>query len=196
MKPNPGNKSTYFQNCVRSAMFVMQNSWSMLDDNTKALYNNFNTYRPTIASLLYPRQLSGHSLYLKYNMLRYLSDLTICNSFTFSPLGAKFECVSLHRYMSQLIMITQYDMDPTLNWAFVRFSRPVIFPSKKYYNSLRQIHVPALQGSSWDVGPQYQFVFGFLPTVGDHVYIEMTTFSCLCPIIYKKIISLVEVTDL
>ena len=187
-KPFPLNPASTAQYNVREKMISLQTSWKNLTDARRLQWDRYLDFSGQTIKNDKNVKLSGHTLYLKYQMLRLLTQQPLLATIGYSPMPA---VPSLNAILTTSTSITLGFSAPMdiANWFYYcRLTSPR--PANRAFSKqgLRGMLTPYS-----DVGAQlctssYLNAFGFLPVDQDALHYTIQYYSYTAPV-YSGIIS-------
>lgn len=195
-KPRPRKSSTALQLGGRALMMQLHQAWSDLTDAQRKQWNQFISYSSATIRRDRAVLLTGHALFIQYNMLRLLTDLAIMTTPVYVPLGGIFDSVQIGRDTPGVLTLVLEDEFPgTQTFGVIKLSAPRR-PSLSFsFAGLRGIHVACANETNFDITVLYTAMFGTIPQIGDTIHYFYRRFSILSPIIQKPITGKLIVGD-
>jgi hypothetical protein len=182
-KPRPRRSSTVSQQTARLIMTVIHKAWTALSAAQRNQWNQFISYSSASINRDKKVLLTGHSLFIKYNFLRYLTLHNILTDPTYIPMPIWPSFVKME-YGSQNEFNISLTSDMSifdLNWVFkMSAPRPSTLSFTK--QGVRYIHNPWTGDEFIECSQAIKNVFGVVPVTGSWIHYEIIFFSTLAPI--------------
>jgi len=185
-KPIPVNLSSTSQYNIRQKIATIQNAWQDLSDSQRLQWNRFLDYSGQTIKHSSSVKLSGHSLYIKYQLYRLLAGLSLMTTITYLPppppaaiVGVTVDVDSLQVELSETIDHTE---------EFFLFSMSNIRSESQAvsHRGLRYMSVVMATASVFQFKEAYKAAFGILPPVDSWFHYSILTFSVLSPVYTGK----------
>jgi hypothetical protein len=195
-KPRPRKSSTALQLGGRGLMMKLHQAWHDLTDAQRKQWNQFISYSSATIRRDKAVLLTGHGLFLQYNMLRLLTDLQIMTTPVYVPLQGIFDSVQLGRDDPGVLTLVLEDEFPgTQTFGVIKLSAPRR-PSLSFsVSGLRGIHVASDNETNFNITALYTSLFGAIPEIGDTVHYSFRRFSTLSPIVQRPLTGKLIVGD-
>ena len=182
-KPLPANPASVGQYNVRKNIVIIQKAWQALTDAQRLQWNRFSDFSGVGIKRDRSVKMSGHSLYLKYQMLRLLMDRPLLTTISYVPLPdlALFDHIEANPplmwlYFDSVIISSEY-------WYLFRVTSPRL-PTKKFSpRGLRVIPTTYNASASFNIGTNYVNAFGAAAAIGDTVHWSLQYFNYVSPVI-------------
>ena len=187
-RPFPLNPASTAQYNVRQKMIFLQTSWKNLTDAQRLQWDRYLDFSGQTIKHDKNVKLSGHTLYLKYQMLRLLTDQPLLTEIGYSPMPA------VTRFAGILVTPTAITLDfstalDTANWFFYcRLTSPR--PANRAFSrqGLRGMITPHSDIGAQTCTSTYLSAFGLLPVDQDWLHYTIQYYSYTAPV-YSGIIS-------
>lgn len=195
-KPRPHKNATQTQLNVRGLMIQCQYGWKALSVASRRQWDQFIAFSGQSINRDRGILLTGHTLYLKYNLARLLHGLTLLNSLAYksAPLWPAVSSIQVDgniMYCNYSGNITTLNIWPTF---FISPRRPASQSFSKA--GLRNL----LQTSDTDTtsvyDANYSVIFGRDLVAGDIVHVKIQFWSRVTPILSSVQTGIFTVTDL
>ena len=181
-KPLPILSATAAQLVIRAYMREIQAAWQALTDDERLQWNRFLDFSGQTIKHSNSVKLSGHSLYLKYQMFRLICGESLLTTITYVPMPEvpnflkfflAFPNFSLH--LDGIIDCSDYIF--MLKVSSPRLPTRAFSPKGLLYAS-----TVYFDASTFTISSSYTALFGALPSVGMSLHYSLTWFSMLAPI--------------
>ena len=181
-KPLPLNPASDAQYNVRQKIAAIQAAWRALSDADRLQWDRFLSFSNQNIRRDRSVKMSGHALYLKYQLLRSMQNIALLTDIAYIPMPdvpafLKFEFHS---------PITRIYFDATVddnNYFFnLRMSRPRLSSSRFSQKGLRYMYVDKASEPYFSLEFSYPQYFGIDLAVGDHVHYSLQFFALLSPV--------------
>lgn len=182
-KPLPLNPATSAQYGVRQKMVTIQKAWQDLTDAQRLQWNRFLDFSGQVTMRNRNVKLSGHALYIKYQMLRLLSGRPLLTTIAYNvmPYLSVFEDVKLTGASLEILFTTVIDVS---EYYFVfRITSPRIANKAFSRRGLRIMDTAYSDSAHFYIYTSYAAAFGALPAVGDTVHYSLQYYSYTSPIV-------------
>ena len=182
-KPLPIHSETSAQYRIRRLIASLQYSWQALTDAERLQWNRYLNFSGSTIRRDPTVLLSGHGLYLKYQLWRLMHDQPLLTSLAYAPMPDHFD---LYRI--------EWDASPKIWLAFTgEVNKDEYFYICKLSSPRRETQAYSSIGIRWMVPlfvttPKYEITgsylsaFGALPVVGDYCHYAIRFFSMQAPV--------------
>lgn len=191
-KPLPRSALSANQFIVRSNMALLQSAWQNLTIAQRQAYSDFLIYFPATTKFNKKKQLTGHTLFLKYNAIRLAAGLSVLSSFDFQITDFISRSVtwSLNEDPPPATDFLRFSLDVTGgldNVSFLVACSQVVSPSVNFAGSrLRVMSAVDLGSNDYDVTDSYIEKFGALPVFENYMFYSLTAFSTVVPVVFSQ----------
>lgn len=195
-KPRPRRSSTASQYEIRMLMQSLHEAWRDLTDAQRKQWNQFISYSNATIRRDHNVLLTGHALFIQYNMLRLLVQLSIMTTPVYVPLVGIFDHVSLGRDDAGTLTLDLEDEYPGTQTFGVCKLSTIRNPSRSFSpQGLRYIPIASDNEVNFDITAYYVSIFGAVPAIGDTVHYSFRRFSVLSPITQRPLTGKLVVYD-
>ena len=187
-KPFPLNPASTAQYNVRQKMIFLQTSWKNLTDAQRLQWDRYLDFSGQTTKNDKNVKLSGHTLYLKYQMLRLLTRQPLLTEIGYSPMPAVASLGGITVTPSDITLVFSTALD-TANWFYYcRLTSPR--PANKVFSKqgLRGMVTPCSDVGAQICTSSYLSAFGLLPVDQDYLHYTLQYYSYTAPV-YSGIIS-------
>lgn len=181
-KPLPLNPTTAAQLNVRRLMMTIQKAWQDLTDAQRLQWNRYLDYSGQ--SIKHDRsvKLSGHALYLKYQLYRLISGYSLLTTITYVPMPA----VPLLDEMTLDLGVFEIEFATAVDYSDYFFLFKITTPRNENRafsrRGLRFMKVTPADSAFFEIQSSYISAFGVLPGVPHYVHYSIQWFSGLAPV--------------
>jgi hypothetical protein len=166
-KPNPSFRSSRTQVNIRYQLTQVHASWRSLSSAQRSTWDQFPSYsNPTIKrdrGIL----LSGHALFVKYNMLRLLVGLSILEDPVFISMPqVPIPDGNIGRDVAAMGWALDDTYDDDALFFVLKLSNPQVESRRYRPASIRFMNVVQDGGSAIDLVTAYPDIFGTIPPAG------------------------------
>jgi hypothetical protein len=181
-KPIPHKSATPSQLIVRSNMMQLHAAWSGLTNDQRLQWNRFINFSGQTIRKDSGVTMTGHDLFIKYNMFRLISGLSPLGSFVYKSDFPMSTFSFTFNWGISLIGNFRSIMNPSQSWFLLKVSsikKPSIVFSPI---GLLYIPVPVVSLIDFDITPIYRTLFGLVPVSGECIHYSIRFFSTISPI--------------
>jgi len=181
-KPLPIKSDSPAQYIIRQHMITIQGSWQALTDAQRLQWDRFLDFSGQTINKDRSVKLSGHALYLKYQLYRLLTGYSLLTTIHYVPMPSFAFAIGLTVAADSLQLDLGLVIDHTELFFMFYLTNPrqeTQAPSKR---GLRFMKVTPDTLRIFEIKEAYKLAFGLLPAVGDWVHYTMQTFSVLAPV--------------
>jgi hypothetical protein len=188
-KPRSMRSGSANQLICRNYMMQLHQAWAALTSDERMKWNRFISFSNT--RILRDKNIlsTGHALFIQYNFLRLLSQLSILTDFSFLTI----ESFPLPSAIGKDGVDFNFELtdvfDTEVIWVVLKASAPQ--KSSISFNAacVRYLYIPWIDSSisSLNMVPGYANVFGALPPVGSYIHYTVQFFSMTTPILSQKL---------
>ena len=187
-RPFPLNPASTAQYNVRQKMIFLQTSWKNLTDAQRLQWDRYLDFSGQTTKNDKNVKLSGHTLYLKYQMLRLLTDRPLLTEIGYSPMPAVASLGGITVTPSAITLVFSTALD-IANWFYYcRLTSPR--PPNRAFSrqGLRGMPTPYSDTVPQQCTYSYLKAFGLLPVDQDWIHYTLQYYSYTAPV-YSGIIS-------
>jgi len=185
-KPIPLYKFTPAQITIRAYIATIQAAWQNLTDAERLQWNRFLDYSGQTIKHDRSVKLSGHGLYLKYQLYCLLAGLPLLETITYLPPPSPAANGGIVLAPGLLTL----QVTPTLTHTdefFLFFMSNTRTESQAISKrGLRYMYVTPATAVSFDITDSYIAAFGLLPLLDSWYHYSILTFSVLAPVFTGK----------
>lgn len=181
-KPIPLNKITPAQITIRTHIATIQAAWQELTDTQRLQWNRFLDFSGQTINKDRSVKLSGHSLYLKYQLYRLLTGMSLLTTLTYVPMPTISEVVGLTVDVASLQMELSASCDHTKLFFMFFMSNPRHENRAPSRHGLRYMSTVIATGTVFQIKDAYIEAFGILPAVDTWAHYSIRFFSVLAPV--------------
>jgi hypothetical protein len=169
-------------------MMQLHQAWRDMTPENRTLWDRFISFSGATINRDNKVLLTGHALFIKYNYLRLISQLSILTDITFAPITSfpVFDSMGTDPVTLDFVVNAAFDGD--VIWAVVKLSA-VRNPSLSFSPKGLLFMYSTNQGisqESFDCAASYTAAFGALPSVGQTLHWSIQFFSMTAPVIAQK----------
>ena len=188
-KPIPVNFNTEYQYTVRQAVLTAQAAWQALSEDQQKQWRRFPDFSLQGTRHNKSVKLSGHALYLKYQVIRLLSGLSLLTTINYNVMPAVPEFDKIDYTMPTLEIYFEDTVDVSEYWFLLRLTNPR--PERKKFSprGLRLVPADYTDGDAmnYEIQDQYTDAFGALPADDDVLHYYIQWFSYTSPVMAAPI---------
>jgi hypothetical protein len=195
-KPISVNKNSQPQSRIRSLLNQVHYHWRALSDVQRDQWRRYIEFSNTYCRRSGSSLLTGHDLFIKYNMLRLTNNIPVLTVPDYSVIDLTFSIDRLAHVVSQYFLLIFNDtIESDSLWFSLKLS-PSRLPSRSWSPSgFRQIVVPRSTYSYYAIDSQLYAAFGRLPLPGEILDCSLVFFSLLTPMMTNNIVLRLTVTS-
>ncbi len=194
-KPIPFYKFTPAQYNVRQKIITIQAAWQNLTDAERLQWNRFLDFSGQTIKRDKSVKLSGHTLYIKYQLFRLMYDLSLLTTITYTPMPS----FSIFNYIFHEFGDYTVSFDASVFHTSYFFLIKLTSPrhANKAYSAqgLRFMKVNVATGVNFSINTVYLAAFGALPAVGDTLHYAIQYFSITAPVFSGVFTGIMPVTQ-
>lgn len=181
-RPFPPASFTPAQYNVRQKIITIQQAWQNLTDAQRLQWDRFLDYSGQTIKADKSVKLSGHALYLKYQILRLLSGYSLLTTITYIPMPTVpvFNQITLGASVYQIIFDDPVDYSD--HFFLFKITTPRNENRAFSMRGLRFMKVTPADSSTFEFQNSYIASFGILPLPPFFVHYSIQWFSALAPI--------------
>jgi hypothetical protein len=181
-KPIPIHTFSSAQIIIRQHINYLHAQWSELSSEERNQWNKYILFsNPTIKrdkAVL----LSGHDLFIKYNMLRLCRSLAILTTPTYITMPEVPGISQIFRSGGSIFLALNDAIDPDDLSFLLKVSTPRHQSVSFSLKGCRNMSYISGGPTNWDFAASYSSVFGFVAEAGDFIHLSLQFFSKLAPI--------------
>ena len=181
-KPIPIRPNSAAQSSIKSLMIQVEGAWTALTPAVRLQWDNFILYSGATIKKNKGMLMSGHALFIKYQMYRLVSGLTLLTTINYNALTDRINLDSVKLDAGALILYFSDNLVPDTFWALMKVSYARI-PSRKFYHQgLRVVTPTVAEAAAHDITSDYVTAFGILPSLDDTLHCSIILFSTTSPV--------------
>ena len=181
-KPIPLYKFTPAQITIRTYIATIQAAWQNLTDAERLQWNRFLDFSGQTINRDRSVKLSGHSLYLKYQLYRLLTGMSLLTTLTYVPMPTISDVVGLTVEVDSLQMELSAECDHTKLFFMFFISNPRHENKAPSRHGLRYMSTAIATGTVFQIKEAYKAAFGVLPAAATWAHYSIQFFSVLAPV--------------
>lgn len=194
-KPNMINPNTALQNARKVLFSSVVRAWRDLTSTQRANYETYASTYPQYAKNNPSSQLSGFSVFTRYNCLRRLTDYSILSSWPGTVPTTDTITVTVTND-SGVLQINISDSDESENWLVLFFISRPFKPTQNFIGtSPKFIGYLSNANQSLDISTDYADLFGSIPDVDDLVALDIQFISDVSPYVLSRDSDVYTVTE-
>lgn len=182
-KPRPRRAASALQLNRRSMMMQIHNAWRNLSDAQRSVWNQFLSYSSAVIRRDKNILQTGHSLFIQYNYLRLLTQLSILEDIAHVPLQVWPPIMYIENSAGELEINFDGPNLGSFMWFVLKLSAPrspVVSFSPK---GCRYMYTPFEDESMFFFTDSYESVFGSIPANGTTIHYMIRYFSLTAPVL-------------
>ena len=181
-KPIPLNKLTPAQYVVRQHIATIQAAWQALTDAQRLQWNRFLDFSGQTINKDRSVKLSGHSLYLKYQLYRLLTGMSLLTTLTYVPMPTISTVAGITVDVDSLQLELEASCDHTKLFFMFFMSNTRHENRAPSRHGLRYMSTVVATGTVFQIKDAYKEAFGILPAVDTYAHYSLQYFSVLAPV--------------
>jgi len=181
-KPLPKRLLSPAQYIVRQHMITIQAAWQALSDDDRLQWNRFPDFSGQTINRDKSIKLSGHALYLKYQMFRLIAGFPLLTVITYHTMPTPAVLYGLSLDVADFLIDVGPEQDPTESFFLFSISMPKREGTAPSQQGLRYMYVVPAINTYFDITESYKAAFGNVPLVESWFNYSIRTFSTLSPI--------------
>lgn len=181
-KPIPHKSTTPAQLKVRSYMMQIHAAWTGLSNDQRLQWNRFINFSGQTIKKDSGITMTGHDLFIKYNMFRVLAGLTVLTIPTYvaNPSSKTFDLFWFE--VNSLFFRFSAAINPANQWFILKLSSEHNISLSFSYTSLLYFNIVPASGLVFYITDIYRNLFGTIPGIGSAVNYSIRFFSTLAPV--------------
>ncbi|MBA7584044.1 hypothetical protein ES708_25996 [subsurface metagenome] len=181
-KPLPIIHFTASQYIVRRNIVTIQKAWQALSDAKRLQWSRFLDYSGQSIKHDKNVKLSGHLLYLKYQMYRLLAGFPLLVDLAYIPPPTPRAVVGFT--VEGIVMQLEIDLEVNDAQEFFLFSisNPRTQAQAISRQGIRHMFITPSTGTVFNIADSYINAFGVLPSAPSWCHYSILTFSVLAPV--------------
>lgn len=181
-KPLPPTSFTSAQYNVRQKIITIQLAWQNLSDAQRLQWHRFLDFSGQTIRADRSVKLSGHTLYLKYQLYRLLTGFALLTDLVYVPMPPTFEVVGLTVAADSLQLELSAQVDHTALFFMFYISTPRHENQAPSRKGLRYMFTAIATATVFQIKEAYKDAFGVLPNVDTWAHYSIQWFSVLAPV--------------
>ena len=193
-KPLPIRSNSAAQYIVRQHMIAIQAAWQDLTDAQRLQWNRFLDFSGQTIKHDKSVKLSGHALYLKYQLYRLLTGFPLLTTITYVPMPEVPLVNHLTDYGAYANIVFYSTVDVSEYFWVLALSGPRTATRFFSQQGLRVCTTgyPPTDNAAYDIKPDYLNAFGIFPTTGSYIHYSIIWFSVNAPVYTGKITGVIQ----
>lgn len=186
-KPTGILKRSSSQTTIRQLLSELHAAWRALTPGERLMWQQFISFSsPTIrrdSGIL----LTGHDLFIKYNMFRRMNAFAMMETPVFASMPQTTYDPVVNLMGADLFLAFPDNIDHDSYWFVFKVTSPRL-PSRSFSNrGLRFLKITPSTESNWDITALYVAAFGAAPLENDYVHLSVQFFSVVAPVFLAPI---------
>ena len=181
-KPLPIDHGSSAQYIVRQHMITIQAAWQNLTDAQRLQWNRFPDFSGQTINRDRSVKISGHSLYLKYQLFRLLSGYSLLTTITYIPMPTPVQIAGLIIAADSLILETEDTVTHSAFFFLFRVTTPRHENRAPSPRGLRYMFTTPATEQEFQIKEAYKTAFGILPAYHSWFHYSLQSFSVLAPV--------------
>lgn len=186
-KPLSPKSDTIAQYDIRQKIITIQAAWQALTDAQRLQWDRFMDFSGQSIKADRSVKLSGHALYLKYQLMRLMSKFSLLTNITYIPMPSYEMWNNITIDFNDLVL--DFDNDPSITTRYFTVFLSSPRQSNKAFSSkgLRFCYAMEVLTLVFQLEDGYNAAFGVLPPVGATLHYTTQFFSLLAPVFAGKV---------
>lgn len=183
LKPLPKKSETPAQYTIRRHMITIQAAWQALTDAQRLQWDRFIDFSGQTIRKDRSVHLSGHKLYIKYQLFRLLYDQALLTTIVYAPMPTfkKFDAWVILPGPEIEIQF-EASVNHTYYFFVLKLSSPRLKATAYNPRGLRFMKCTFTTGTNFDITDAYIAAFGVLPAETDYLHYSIQYFSVTAPV--------------
>lgn len=181
-KPLPLNPMTTGQYGIRQAMREIQKEWQDLTSAERLQWDRFLDYSGQGTNNNKSVKLSGHALFIKYQILRLITGRPILTTIAYNVMPWTPPIEYIKNIAGSLVLYLLSVVDSSEYWFIFRITSPRIANVAYSPRGLRVMVCTYGDSANYYFQTQYIAAFGAVPAIGDTVHYSIQWFSYTAPV--------------
>lgn len=181
-KPLPLHSETPAQYNIRRKIIALQYAWQDLTDDQRLQWDRFINFSGQSIRRDRSARMSGHGLFLKYQLFRLLYDLPLLTEISYIPMP-DFE-ILYHIYKEPAALHLHFydDIDFTYYFFVCKLTSPRREAQAFNFKGLRFMKATFYESDQYLITTQYLAAFGALPPTATYLHYSIQYWSILAPV--------------
>ena len=187
-KPLPLNTLTSARSNIRALMVTVQQAWQNLTATQRLQWERFLDFSGQSINKNRSVKLSGHALYIKYQMYRLISGFPLLTTITYVPMPDVPLVNGMVNYGGYMNLVFYSTVDVSDYFFLIKLSNPRQASRAFSANGLRVCITPypPSDNASYNIKASYESAFGVSPAAGATIHYSVLWFSVLAPVFTSK----------
>lgn len=181
-KPLPIKSRSPAQYIIRQHMVTIQAAWQKLTDAQRLQWNRFLDFSGQTINNDNSVKLSGHALYLKYQMFRLLSGYELLIDLTYVPMPAFSAVVGITVEVDSLQLEIEPQVVHTSQFFLFFMTTPRHRNQAPSRQGLRYMYMTPATATVFQFKESYKSAFGVLPPAVTWFHYSIQSFSVVAPV--------------
>lgn len=181
-KPLPFKSQSSAQYVIRQHMITIQHAWQNLTDAQRLQWNRFLDFSGQTINKDKSVKLSGHALYLKYQMFRLLAGYSLLTTIAYVPMPAQAVVVGVTVAADSLQLEVSASQVHTTQFFLFFMTVPKLENQAPSRRGLRYMYIVPATHTVFQFKDSYKAAFGVLPAVDTWFHYSIQSFSVLAPV--------------
>lgn len=194
-KPLPLDKRTELQQYVRASVTLVQSFWQALSAAERLQWERFMDFSSQTIRKDRSVLLSGHALYLKYNVWLDLVGEEIMETIQYLPLPEHATLEYIREAAGDYYLKFDIAVNPATVFFLCKLSSPRLASQAFSYKGLRFMKVTYEENDEYVFNVPYIAAFGVLPAVGSWLHYSIQWFSTLSPVYSGIFTGIMQITN-
>lgn len=188
-KPIPLDKFTPAQAVIRAHIATIQAAWQDLTAAERLQWNRFLDYSGQTIRRNNSVKLSGHALYIKYQLFRLLAGFPLLTTITYVTMPEVQPFVAVTNIGTHLNVTFQSALDVSEYFFVILLSNPRQASRAFSPSGLRvcSTSYPPIDYTTYDIKSSYLAAFGALPVAGSYLHYVLQWWSVKSPVIGSRL---------
>jgi len=186
IRSKPFHKPAGSQEQINTQLYMAQaiKGWHDLTDTQRTNWKNYNTFAPNKTIQQKNKLLSPYQLWLKYQLIRLRCGLELLSNINWAYTLDYEITPTVDVLGSVLNFDAGEEISLTTRWLMLKLSTPQLATVNNPRNLLRCIPLAIHTFTSQDISYLYIQALKTFPVLNDLIFMEITIFSSVAPIIY------------
>lgn len=193
-KPLPLDKHTLLQQRTRTSVTLVQSFWQALSAADRLQWERFMDFSGQTIRKDRSVLLSGHALYLKYNVWLDLVGEEIMETIQYLPMPEYPQLEAIHHDAGNYYLKFDFAVTPATVFFICKLSSPRL-PSQAFsFKGLRFMKVAFALDDEYSINTSYIAAFGVMPPTDGWLHYSIQWFSTLSPIFSGTFTGIIQIT--
>jgi hypothetical protein len=186
-KPIPLRPAHPAQTVIRSYMTQLHAAWASLSSAERKQWNQFINFSGQTINRDSGVTLTGHDLFLKYNMFRLMAGFSIMTVPVYQTMPVTTGTPSLIRHPVSIELVYGQAVDPATLWFIFKISSARSASQAFSKQGIRYMNFVPVTGTQIYFKTLYEATFGVIPAIGSTVHVTRRFFSTVAPAYGREI---------